>query len=147
MNASFSTQAANIGISGPAAHTAPFETMHDLLQARDDTSRFVGLALLKSVLDNGQFAQDPEQLRKSWEAVPPKFLDRLLRASRNENINKAEAQNMVDLAAAVLHTFTILLPESSRQEKRIIGRTESLVIALVKRSVSRLFPFGYKLTL
>jgi hypothetical protein len=86
-------------------------------------------------------------LRKSWEAVPPKFLDRLLRASRNENINKAEAQNMVDLAAAVLHTFTILLPESSRQEKRIIGRTESLVIALVKRSVSRLFPFGYKLTL
>ena len=142
MNASSSTQATNVGISGPAGHTASFEMMHDLLQAKDDTSRFVGLALLKSVLDNGQFAQDPEQLRKSWEAVPPKFLDRLLRASRNEKINKSEAQNMVNLAAAVLHTFTILLPESARQEERIIGRTESLVKALINWLVSRMFPLA-----
>ncbi|KAG0647682.1 hypothetical protein D0Z07_6683 [Hyphodiscus hymeniophilus] len=136
-----------IDTAGSTSNTAPFESMHDLLQAKDDTSRFVGLALLKSVLDNGQFAQDPEQLHKLWEAVPPKFLDRLLRAWRNDKIKKTEAQNMVDLAVAVLHTFAILLPESSRQENRIIARTKALVKALIERQVSRYLFFGYQLTL
>ena len=133
MSAALSTTDTNSGTAGLQAHTDPFETMHNLLQAKDDTSRFVGLALLKSVLDNWQHTQNPERLQLLWEAVPPKFLDRLLRARRNEKINKEEAQNMVDLAAAVLHTFVILLPEASRQGKRIVGRMESLVKALLER--------------
>lgn len=115
------------------------EKMKDLLHARDDTSRFVGLALLKSVLDNGQLAQDPENLMVLWEAISPKFLDRLLRAPQSEKINKAESKDMVDLAVAVLHTFTILLPEDSRKQKRLTGRIEPLVKAIVQGYVSH-FP-------
>lgn len=114
---------------------ATFEKLQDLLRAKDDTSRFVGLALLKSVLDNGQLAQDHEKLRALWEAMSPKFLDRLLRAYQNEKVNKSESRDMVDLAVAVLHTFSILLPEKSRREKRLTARTAPLVKALVQRQV------------
>ena len=147
MDPSAGAKDANNGTASPAAYADPFENIHDLLQAKDDTSKFVGLAMLKSVLDNGQFAQDPEQLRKLWEAVPPKFLDRLLRAKRNKKINKAEALNLVDLAAAVLHTFTVRLSETSRQEKRLVGRTNPLVEALVERLVDHIPPSNYELTL
>ncbi|PMD40381.1 DUF1941-domain-containing protein [Hyaloscypha variabilis F] len=109
------------------------EKMKDLLQAKDDTSRFVGLALLKSVLDNGQLAQDLETLRSLWEAMSPKFFDRLLRAPQSEKVNKAESKDMANLAVAVLHTFAILLPVDSRQEKRFIARAGPLVKALLQR--------------
>jgi Neurochondrin len=111
------------------------EKMKDLLQAKDDTSRFVGLALLKSVLDNGQLVQDSENLRLLWETMSPKFLDRLLRAQQSEKVNKAQSKDMVDLAVAVLHTFTILLPEDSRKQKRLTGRTGPLVKAVVQRYI------------
>jgi hypothetical protein len=115
---------------------ATFAKMKELLEAKDDTSRFVGLALLKSVLDNGQIAQDPGSLRILWESLSPKFLDRLLRAQPSDKVTKSEAQNMVDLAAAVLHTFAVLLPEDCRKESKLVGRTPPLVKALVERSVS-----------
>jgi Neurochondrin len=113
--------------------SATFQRIQDLLKARDDTSRFVGLALLKTVLDNGQLFQNSERLRVLWESLSPKFLDRLLRAQQNEKVNEAEARNMMDLAVAILHTFTIILPEDSRKEKRLTGRTAPLVKALLKR--------------
>jgi len=117
------------------------EKMIDLLRAKDDTSRFVGLALLKSVLDNGQLAHDSENLRLLWEAMSPKFLDRLLRAQQSEKVNNTESKNMVDLAVAVLHTFTILLSEESRKEKRLTGRTGPLVKAVVQRYLSKIRRF------
>jgi len=79
-----------------------------------------------------------------WEALSPKFLDRLLRAHSNEKVDKSEAKDMVDLAVAVLHTFSILLPEESLKEKRLFGRTAPLLKALVERSVFRfLFPLRF----
>jgi len=119
--------------SGLTDASATFEKMRSLLEAKDDTSRFVGLALLKSVLDNGHLAQDPERVRILWEALSPKFLDRLLRAHSNDKFSKTEAQDMVDLAVAVLHIFSNLLPEVSRKKKRLVGRTELLIKALVER--------------
>jgi hypothetical protein len=119
--------------------SSTLEKMKGLLQARDDTSRFVGLALLKSVLDNGQLSQNPENLMALWEAISSKFLDRLLRAPQSAKINKAESKDMVDLAVAVLHTFTILLPEDSRKQKRLTGRIDPLVKAIVQRHISH-FP-------
>jgi hypothetical protein len=115
--------------------SATYEKLQDLLKAKDDTSRFVGLALLKTVLDNGQLSKDPERLRILWESISPKFLDRLLRSSQNEKVSRSDAKDMVDLAVAVIHTFTILLPEDSQKEKRLTGRTAPLVKALIQRSI------------
>ncbi|KAH8672064.1 Neurochondrin-domain-containing protein [Tricladium varicosporioides] len=110
---------------------ATFEKMQELLKTKNDTSRFVGLALLKSVLDNGHLAQDPTRLRILWEALSPKFLDRLLYAQENEKITKSESRDMVNLSVAILHTFTNLLPRDALKEKRLIGRVGPLVKALV----------------
>ncbi|KAI9641206.1 hypothetical protein NHQ30_010006 [Ciborinia camelliae] len=123
--------------SEPTGLTSPgetFEKMKDLLKAKDDTSRFVGLALLKSVLDNEQqLVKNTERLQILWESISSKFLDRLLRAQLGK-VDKAQAKDMVDLAVAVLHTFSILLPENIRRESQLTGRTGPLVKALVQSS-------------
>lgn len=118
-----------------ADSSATSEKIQELLKSKDDTSRFVGLALLKSVLDNGQLAQEPERLRILWESISPKFIDRLLRSRPSDKRTNAEAQDMVDLAVAVLHTFTVLLPEDCQKDARLVGRTSPLVKALVERFV------------
>ena len=125
----------NMESKGALDPSSTMEKMKNLLQAKDDTSRFVGLALLKTVLDNGQLIQDPEGLQILWEAMSPKFLDRLLRAHQSEKVNKGGSKDMVDLAVAILHTFTILLPEGSRTQKRMIGRMGPLVKAVVQGHV------------
>lgn len=112
---------------------ATFDKLQDLLQTKNDTSRFVGLALLKSVLDNGQLVDDPARLHILWESLSPKFLDRLLRANENQKISKTESKDMVDLAVAILHTFTKLLPGSDLKEKRLIARIGPLVKSLGHR--------------
>lgn len=118
-------------IGDPAAGLAH---MQDLLKAKDDTSRFVGLALLKSVLDNQPgLREDVGQVTALWESISPKFLDRLLRAGKNQKVNKAEADDMVDIAVAVLHTFTTLLPSAACEDKRVVGRIPYLVNALLNR--------------
>jgi hypothetical protein len=105
-----------------------------LLKSKDDTSKFVGLAILKSVLDNQQELQrDPVIITKCWAALSPRFLDRLLRATESERKSKDEARNMVDLAAGVIHAFTILLPPDVRNEEKLLGRCEGLLMALVRR--------------
>ncbi|KAK6586421.1 hypothetical protein PZA11_001478 [Diplocarpon coronariae] len=116
----------------PEYESATFEKIQELLKAKDDTSRFVGLALLKTVLDNGQLVQDQAKLGALWESMPPKFLDRLLRAQPTEKVNKSDSKDMVDLAVAVLHTFSLLLSEGSRRAKRLTGRIAPLVKALIQ---------------
>lgn len=113
---------------------AGLEQIKGLLKAKDDTSRFVGLALLKSVLDTqAQLREDAALVNSLWEAISPKFLDRLLRATRKDHITRDEAKNMVDIAVGVLHTFAILLPEECRDDKRLAGRIDALVNCLVQR--------------
>lgn len=113
---------------------AALEQTKALLRAKDDTSRFVGLALLKSVLDNQpDLRNDSARIAALWEAISAKFLDRLLRASRNKKVTRQEAKDMTDIAVSVFHTFAILLPEESRHEKRFIARAPALMSALVSR--------------
>lgn len=50
-----------------------------LLKHKDDTSRFVGLAMLLSVYNH---IQDVKVLERCTKALNPTFLDRLLRAGR-----------------------------------------------------------------
>lgn len=47
------------------------------LSRKDDTSRFVGLAILSSLITH---LQDRAVLVRCWEALDPRFLDRLLKA-------------------------------------------------------------------
>lgn len=116
---------------------APEQQVQGLLRAKDDTSKFVGLALLKSLLDiQPQLRDDPARVNALWEAISPKFLDRLLRAGQNERVTQQDAKDMVDIAVAVLHTFGILLPTEKRDDERLVGRLKNLVIALINRHVS-----------
>lgn len=115
---------------------AILDQIKGLLGAKDDTSRFVGLALLKAVLDNNEpLREDVNQIVSFWSAISPRFLDRLLKAGQNDKTTKEEAENMLDIAVAVLHTFTILLPVASRNDSKFVGRTEALIQALIKRYV------------
>jgi hypothetical protein len=126
------------GTENPTAidPAAALEHMRGLLGAKDDTSRFVGLALLKSILDNQPLLRENVgQLASLWEAISPKFLDRLLRAGQNQRVTKEEVRNMVDIAVAVLHTFTSLLPKEVRDTKRLLRRSPALVNALIDRYV------------
>ncbi|OBT64652.1 hypothetical protein VE03_05831 [Pseudogymnoascus sp. 23342-1-I1] len=115
--------------------SAGLDQIRGFLKAKDDTSRFVGLALLKSVLDTqAQLREDAVQVNSLWESISPKFLDRLLRATKNDHVTADEARNMIDIAVGVLHTFAIILPEESREDKRFIGRIDPLVNCLVQSS-------------
>jgi hypothetical protein len=130
--------------SEPGSTSASLEQLRAFLKAKDDTSRFVGLAILKSVLDTQPgLRDDPDQVISLWEAISPKFLDRLLRSNQNQKVPKDEAQNMVDIAVGVLHTFSILLPEETRNDKRFSGRVESLVDCLTLRYFLFLAHHGY----
>lgn len=107
-----------------------------LLAAKDDTSRFVGLALLKSTLENKiEFQKDPEIIKKCWEAIPSRFLDRLLKAGVNNEKSKDEARYMLELAVAVLHAFIVLLPDYIKRSKKSVDRIPGLLDALARRYV------------
>ncbi|KAK4211937.1 Neurochondrin-domain-containing protein [Rhypophila decipiens] len=106
-----------------------------LLTAKDDTSRFVGLALLKSLLDNSeQVRQDVNTMTAVWQTISPKFLDRLIKTgsqTQNQNGGGKQGQEMLDLAVSVLHTFITLLPAEVVRGKRAIGRIPHLVACLL----------------
>ena len=101
-----------------------------LLQASDDTSRFVGLALLKSMLDNHiELRDSKETITRCWKGVPATFLDRLLKARPSEKRSKEEAQNMIGLAVAVIHVFLTLLPQEALEHEGFNVRLENLSAA------------------
>ncbi|KAI9841020.1 MAG: hypothetical protein M1837_001050 [Sclerophora amabilis] len=115
--------------------TAALDQTLGLLRSKDDISRFVGLALLKSLLDSQEaLRKDDATVGRCWAAISPKFLDRLLKATESEKRSLNEAKHMVDLAVAVIHIFTILLPGSVNQDEKLISRTPCLVTALVRSS-------------
>ena len=108
----------------------------DFLKAKDDTSRFVGLALLKPVLEqelSQPTGKEEEGIRavieQCWRAIPVKFLDRLLKAKSDGKRTKEEAGSMVGLAVAVLHAFMTIL-EAPEKDDRFVGRVPLLMSAL-----------------
>ncbi|CAM1502873.1 Fc.00g076490.m01.CDS01 [Cosmosporella sp. VM-42] len=117
----------------PASQAADLAKLQTLLKAKDDTQRFVGLALLKSVLDNSEaLRQDASTIQSLWSSLSSKFLDRLLRTgSKPSNQN---AKEMLDLVVSVLHTFAVLLPERAGSDARFVGRIPGLVAAVLYSS-------------
>ncbi|KAK1967268.1 DUF1941-domain-containing protein [Colletotrichum sublineola] len=114
---------------------ASFDQIQSMLTATDDTSRFVGLALLKTLLDNSEeLRNDADTVSALWESISPKFLDRLVRTGSSVQSTQKDAKNMVDLAVSVIHTFASLLPDQSKRDKRLVGRLPLLVSSLLKSS-------------
>lgn len=123
---------------GPAHSPGPearqVGQVQQLLKAKDDTSRFVGLALLKSTLDDSaELRSNREVVASLWESISPKFLDRLLKTGSRPGAKDKETKEMLDLAVNVLYTFTLLLPEESLSDARLIGRIPRLVEAVLRR--------------
>ncbi|XXH05134.1 hypothetical protein Hte_011559 [Hypoxylon texense] len=120
----------------PGASQAPsIEKIQQLLKTKDDTSRFVGLALLKSVLDNSPELQDEKGVIVSlWNSISPKFLDRLLRTGAQSGPEQKNSKDMLDLAVAVIHTFAVLLPNEAKQDAKLIGRIPRLANAVLHSS-------------
>ncbi|KAL5598891.1 hypothetical protein BROUX41_003788 [Berkeleyomyces rouxiae] len=127
-----------------AAAPASLSKVTALLRAPDDTSRFVGLALLHSILDNAPAVRaDPASIDELWAAVPASFLDRLLRArARQPSTQPAgeaarqpaagqDAPEMVSLAASVLRAFAALLAPRALQRHKMTARIPALVRALL----------------
>ncbi|KAI1143926.1 DUF1941-domain-containing protein [Hypoxylon sp. FL0543] len=129
-------QVQDSGNGGAGTTTAPsIEKIQQLLRTKDDTSRFVGLALLKSVLDNSPELQSDEAVISSlWNSISPKFLDRLLRAGSQSGSEQKNSKDMLDLAVAVIHTFAILLPDEARRDEKLLGRIPRLTNAVLQSS-------------
>ncbi|KAI1118017.1 Neurochondrin-domain-containing protein [Nemania sp. NC0429] len=90
--------------------SAQIQKIHQLLSAKDDTSRFVGLLLLKTTLDSHASDLQHDQVAGLWNSISPKFLDRLIRTgSQPASEQRKQSRDMLDVAVAVIYTFTKLL--------------------------------------
>lgn len=108
--------------------------IEQLLKAKDDTSRFVGLALLKSTMDaSEQLREDKAVVTTLWRAISPKFLDRLLRTGSKAGSKQSDTKEMLDLAANVIYTFAILLPEDAKADPKLLDRIPLLIHAVLQR--------------
>ena len=126
------TSDATAGDGSAEADAANITKIQALLKAKDDTQRFVGLALLKTVLDNSQQLREDEQVVTSlWASISPKFLDRLLRTGSNPS--SKNSKDMLDLVVSVLHTFAVLLPSDVRAQDKFVDRIPGLVDAILQR--------------
>lgn len=111
---------------------ATIAKIKSLLQAKDDTQRFVGLALLKSVLDNTpELRADESTIKQLWASVSPRFLDRLIATGSQPSGNNV--REMLDLAVSVIYTFAALVPEAMRAEEEFTDRIPGLVKAVLYR--------------
>ena len=89
------------------------EQVFGLLKSRNDTECFVGLTLLRTMLDNSVHMQKNVPIViKCWTAIPPKFLDRLLAAHIKASDEDEQAKSMSELAVAIIHAFIVLLPQN-----------------------------------
>ncbi|KAI1755478.1 Neurochondrin-domain-containing protein [Xylaria castorea] len=110
------------------------QKVHQLLAAKDDTSRFVGLLLLKTTLDNHASDLQHEQVAALWNSISPRFLDRLIRTgSRPASEQRRQSGDMLDVAVAVIYTFTKLLNDCAVNEK-FYARIPNLTTAVLYSS-------------
>lgn len=118
--------------SEQSEQNASVQKIQSLLKAKDDTSRFVGLALLKSVLDNSQeLRDDQDTMATLWASIPPKFLDRMIRTGSRPNTARSDGHHMLDIVIAILHTFVSLLPEKLARDGKMLDRIPHLVACLL----------------
>ena len=113
--------------------TRSLDSVLALFEAGDDTSNFVAISLLKSLLDNHKtLREDRDTIVKCWNAIPTKFLSRLLKSKPSKKRTEQEAQSMVGLAVAIIAVFVNLLPREV-VEDQVRDRADDLVAALPSR--------------
>ncbi|KAI1104215.1 DUF1941-domain-containing protein [Jackrogersella minutella] len=108
-----------------------------LLKAKDDTAKFLGLTLLKSVLDNvPDVEDDKETIVSLWNSVSPTFLDRLLRPNPRSTSEqkKYKDKDMFDIGVAVIRAFAVLLPDDAKRDTKLISRIPKLAEAVLYSS-------------
>jgi hypothetical protein len=99
---------------------AALEQTLGLLKARDDTSKFVGLSLLRSLLDSDEgLRTSRDVLSECWNSIPNKFLTRLMTSQPTGKTSIEESKSMVQLAVSVVHLFANLLPPEEVAKKKL----------------------------
>ncbi|KHO00807.1 DUF1941 family protein [Metarhizium album ARSEF 1941] len=117
----------------PDSPNATVSQIQTFLKSKDDTQRFVGLALLKSVLDNTpDLRQDEQVVETLWDSISPRFLGRLIKTG--SKVSGENTKEMLDLAVSVMHTFAALLPASARGDDKFTQRVPGLVGAVLYSS-------------
>ncbi|KAI1494781.1 Neurochondrin-domain-containing protein [Biscogniauxia mediterranea] len=90
----------------------PLLRIKSLLRASDDTSRILGLTLLKETVENSpELQNDKVQLGTLWDHISPRFLDRLLLSGTRGEADQDHARNMLNFAVNTIRAFTILQPK------------------------------------
>lgn len=122
---------------------ANIEKIKVLLKSKsgNDTQKFAGLALLKSVLDNSPRLQaNTEVIFDLWTSMDGKFVSRLIKtgskpSSKGKDTDESKS-SMLQLGVYVLHTFAILLPETALGEPKFTDRIPALIPAVLHSSDS-----------
>jgi Neurochondrin len=87
-----------------------------LLGRKDDTSRFVALTILRTIIDSKPEVRENEQaVLKIWRTIPKKFLVRLLKSTPSEKVNTELSNDLKHLAVGIIHTFLCMLVQDLNQ--------------------------------
>ncbi|KAF2763350.1 DUF1941-domain-containing protein [Pseudovirgaria hyperparasitica] len=111
---------------------AALDQIFSLLKTKNDTSKFVGLSLLKSLLDSqDSLRNDPGVLTQCWKAISTRWLHRVLIMKTNrEKRTDNEERSMRQIAVGVVEAFASLLPLEAMDEPEprdlILGLTTTL---------------------
>lgn len=104
MAAEIQFKAENTRLNPNSIHA--FGQILPLLLDKTDTKRFVGLSLLKSLLDTKEDARNNEKLvAGAWKSLQTKYLAKLLRQKHTEKTSVEDALCYNQLAISVIHTF------------------------------------------
>jgi hypothetical protein len=129
------------GEAPDAQDLANVEKIKALLKSKsgNDTQKFAGLALLRSVLDNSPRLQaNAEVVYDLWASMDGKFVSRLIKTGSKPASKGAERDDskssMLQLGVSVLHTFAVLLPETALGESKFTDRIPALIPALLHTS-------------
>ena len=100
-------------------HEQALDKILQLLQSRDDTTKFMGLALLRGALkmiDNEDKQASFAAIAPGcWDAIPSTFLDRLFNQFTKMTEGNTDAKAMFELAVGITHAFVCMLSVSKRR--------------------------------
>lgn len=118
--------------SQPSTMRVSLDQVVSYLEKKDDTSRFLGLTLLRPLLDNENFRNNKEAISECWTALSTSYLKRLLRADQNKERSQADSRLLVDLVVGVLHAFSLMLPPEAPESDKMVSMSEGLVHSLIE---------------